>query len=296
MEQIMHNRISNPDRVQPRENIDFKLDSSIPRYWWENDPYKICMMDAMQLYFPDGERYFITCVRHYRERISDPVLSKHVRDFTRQEAQHGIAHTRFNNLLKEQGLPVDKMLAMQKKRNSFWLKHFSPEFNLALTAAFEHFTALLAEGFFARKAVMQGADPRMKALFAWHAIEEMEHKSVVFNVMTTVARVGYFKRCAAMIYATLDISFETYRSTDMLLQADGFNWLQRKRLLLSHLGWMYGRQGVFGSFSKQIFAYMKPDFHPDDIPVVHNYPDWIQAWERTGDPGQACAALVAAAH
>jgi hypothetical protein len=296
MEQIMHNRISNPDRVQPRENIDFKLDSSIPRYWWENDPYKTRMMDAMQLYFPDGERYFITCVRHYRERISDPVLSKHVKDFTRQEAQHGIAHTRFNNLLKEQGLPVDKMLAMQKKRNSFWLKHFSPEFNLALTAAFEHFTALLAEGFFARKAVMQGADPRMKALFAWHAIEEMEHKSVVFNVMTTVARVGYFKRCAAMIYATLDISFETYRSTDMLLQADGFNWLQRKRLLLSHLGWMYGRQGVFGSFSKQIFAYMKPDFHPDDIPVVHNYPDWIRAWERTGDPGQACAALVAAAH
>ena len=292
----MHNRISNPDRVQPRENIDFKLDSSIPRYWWENDPYKTRMMDAMQLYFPDGERYFITCVRHYRERISDPVLSKHVRDFTRQEAQHGIAHTRFNNLLKEQGLPVDKMLAMQKRRNSFWLKHFSPEFNLALTAAFEHFTALLAEGFFARKAVMQGADPRMKALFAWHAIEEMEHKSEVFNVMTTVARVGYFKRCAAMIYATLDISFETYRSTDMLLQADGFNWLQRKRLLLSHLGWMYGRQGVFGSFSKQIFAYMKPDFHPDDIPVVHNYPDWIRAWERTGDPGQACAALVAAAH
>ncbi len=292
----MHNRISNPDRVQPRENIDFKLDSSIPRYWWENDPYKTRMMDAMQLYFPDGERYFITCVRHYRERISDPVLSKHVRDFTRQEAQHGIAHTRFNNLLKEQGLPVDKMLAMQKRRNSFWLKHFSPEFNLALTAAFEHFTALLAEGFFARKAVMQGADPRMKALFAWHAIEEMEHKSVVFNVMTTVARVGYFKRCAAMLYATLDISFETYRSTDMLLQADGFNWLQRKRLLLSHLGWMYGRQGVFGSFSKQIFAYMKPDFHPDDIPVVHNYPDWIRAWERTGDPGQACAALIAAAH
>ena len=292
----MHNRISNPDRVQPRENIDFKLDSSIPRYWWENDPYKTRMMDAMQLYFPDGERYFITCVRHYRERISDPVLSKHVRDFTRQEAQHGIAHTRFNNLLKEQGLPVDKMLAMQKRRNSFWLKHFSPEFNLALTAAFEHFTALLAEGFFARKAVMQGADPRMKALFAWHAIEEMEHKSVVFNVMTTVARVGYFKRCAAMIYATLDISFETYRSTDMLLQADGFGWLQRKRLLLSHLGWMYGRQGVFGSFSKQIFAYMKPDFHPDDIPVVHNYPDWIRAWERTGDPGQACAALIAAAY
>jgi hypothetical protein len=292
----MNSRISNPERIQPRENIDFKLDSSIPRYWYDNDPYKSRMMDAMQLYFPDGERYFITCVRHYREHITDPILTRHVKDFTRQEAQHGIAHTQVNNLLKEQGMPVDKMLAMQKKRNAFWLKHFSPQFNLALTAAFEHFTALLAEGFFARKEVMAGADPRMKALFAWHAIEEMEHKSVVFNVMTSVAKISYIKRCAAMIYATLDISYETYRSTDMLLEADGFGWLQRKRLLISHLGWMYGRKGVFGSFSKQILAYMKPGFHPDDIPPVHNYPDWIRAYERTGDPAQACAALVAAAH
>lgn len=292
----MNTRISDPNRVIPRENIDFKLDSSIPRYWYTNDPYKTRLMDGMQLYFPEGERYFITCVRHYRERISDPILAKHVKDFTRQEGQHGIAHTRFNHLLKQQGLPVDALLEMQKRRNSFWLKRFSPQFNLALTAAFEHFTALLAEGFFARKEVMAGADERMKALFAWHAIEEMEHKSVVFNVMSTVAKVGYFTRCAAMIYATLDISFETYRTTDILLKADGYSWLQRKRMLLSHLGWMYGRKGVFGSFSGQIMAYLKPGFHPDDIPVVHNYPQWIQAYERTGDPGAACAAMEAAAY
>lgn len=292
----MHNRITDPDRIQPRENIDFKLDSSIPRYWYDNDPYKSRMMDGMQLYFPDGERYFITCVRHYREQITDPILAKHVKDFTRQEGQHGIAHTAFNQLLRQQGLPVDELLAMQKKRNTFWLKHFSPGFNLALTAAFEHFTALLAEGFFARKAVMAGADPRIKALFAWHAIEEMEHKSVVFNVMTTVAKVSYLKRCAAMIYATLDISWETYRTTDILLRADGFSWWQRKHLLLTHLGWMYGRNGVFGSFSAQILAYLKPSFHPDDIPTVHNYPQWIQAYERTGDPAQACEAMLAAAH
>jgi predicted metal-dependent hydrolase len=193
-------------------------------------------------------------------------------------------------------MPVDEMLAMQKKRNNFWLTRFSQEFNLALTGAFEHFTALLAEGFFSRKQVMEGADPRVKALFAWHAIEEMEHKAVVFNVMTTVAKVGYFKRSAAMIYATLEMTFETYRSTDVLLKADGFSWLERKRMFFAHLPWMYGRNGVFSSFSGMILAYLKPGFHPDDIPVVHNYPDWIQAYERTGDPGQACDALIAAAY
>jgi predicted metal-dependent hydrolase len=292
----MNNRISDPERIIPRENIDFGLDASIPRYWYANDPYKTRVMDGMQLYFPEGERYFITTVRPYREQISDPILAKHVKDFTRQEGQHGIAHTQFNQLLREQGLPVDEMLAMQKKRNHFWLTRFSQEFNLALTGAFEHFTALLAEGFFTRKEVMAGADPRVKALFAWHAIEEMEHKAVVFNVMTTVAKVGYFKRCAAMIYATLEMTFETYRSTDVLLKADGFSWLERKRMFFAHLPWMYGRNGVFSSFSGMILAYLKPGFHPDDIPVVHNYPDWIQAYERTGDPGQACDALIAAAY
>ena len=292
----MNNRISDPDRIIPRENIDFGLDASIPRYWYANDPYKTRVMDGMQLYFPEGERYFITSVRPFREQISDPILAKHVKDFTRQEGQHGIAHTHFNQLLRDQGMPVDEMLAMQKKRNNFWLTRFSQEFNLALTGAFEHFTALLAEGFFSRKQVMEGADPRVKALFAWHAIEEMEHKAVVFNVMTTVAKVGYFKRSAAMIYATLEMTFETYRSTDVLLKADGFSWFERKRMFFAHLPWMYGRNGVFSSFSGMILAYLKPGFHPDDIPVVHNYPDWIQAYERTGDPGQACDALIAAAY
>lgn len=292
----MNNRISDPDRIIPRENIDFGLDASIPRYWYANDPYKTRVMDGMQLYFPEGERYFITSVRPFREQISDPILAKHVKDFTRQEGQHGIAHTQFNQLLRDQGMPVDEMLAMQKKRNNFWLTRFSQEFNLALTGAFEHFTALLAEGFFTRKQVMEGADPRVKALFAWHAIEEMEHKAVVFNVMTTVAKVGYLKRSAAMIYATLEMTFETYRSTDVLLKADGFSWLERKRMFFAHLPWMYGRNGVFSSFSGMILAYLKPGFHPDDIPVVHNYPDWIQAYERTGDPGQACDALIAAAY
>lgn len=292
----MNNRISDPDRIIPRENIDFGLDTSIPRYWYANDPYKTRVMDGMQLYFPEGERYFITSVRPFREQISDPILAKHVKDFTRQEGQHGIAHTHFNQLLRDQGMPVDEMLAMQKKRNNFWLTRFSQEFNLALTGAFEHFTALLAEGFFSRKQVMEGADPRVKALFAWHAIEEMEHKAVVFNVMTTVAKVGYLKRSAAMIYATLEMTFETYRSTDVLLKADGFSWLERKRMFFAHLPWMYGRNGVFSSFSGMILAYLKPGFHPDDIPVVHNYPDWIQAYERTGDPGQACDALIAAAY
>lgn len=47
---------------------------------------------------------------------------------------------------------------------------------------------------------MKGVDARMKAVFAWHAIEEMEHTAVVFDVMTKAAKIGYAMRCVAMLY------------------------------------------------------------------------------------------------
>ena len=53
---------------------------------------------------------------------------------------------------------------------------------------------------------------------------------------------------------------------------------------------------VYSTFTGKIIQYLKPGFHPDDIPVVHNYPQWVEAYARNGDPGEACEAMVAAAY
>jgi len=188
---------------------------------------------------------------------------------------------------------LDQIKALIARR----MRIYSPQFNLALTAAAEHFTAMLAEAFFAKAATTEGMNSSMRAMLAWHAIEEMEHKSVAFDVMQKIAKVGYWKRVAAMVVFTKDILGISYSITNRMLKADGYTGPQRLWLHIKNLLWIHGpRKGVFGSLTPKLLAYFKPGFHPNDQPVIHNYRSWVDAYERTGSPAIACDALLAAAY
>ena len=95
--------------IVPREKLDFGLDGDIPKYWFGGDAFKTRFFDAMSTIFPEGERYFISCVRDYRDQVSDPKLLAEIKDFMRQEGQHGIVHSQYNERLKAQGIDVDAL-------------------------------------------------------------------------------------------------------------------------------------------------------------------------------------------
>ncbi|MEY2844167.1 MAG: hypothetical protein RI920_2204, partial [Pseudomonadota bacterium] len=96
--------------IIPREKLDFGLDGDIPTYWFGGDPYKTRLFDAMSLIFPPGERFFMTCVRDYRDQIHDPQLIEEIKGFNRQEAQHSLVHNQYNARLRAQGIDVDGMM------------------------------------------------------------------------------------------------------------------------------------------------------------------------------------------
>ena len=269
-----------------RSNLDFKL-ADVPRYWFAGDPFLTRMFDALSLTFPDGERYFIQSVRLFRDQIQDPDLKQRVADFIRQEAQHGIAHDKMNQVMKDQGMPVDQFIQRLNKVFKFELKYRSPQYNIAMTAAAEHLTALMAETFYGEKDTLQDAHPYVRALFAWHAIEEMEHRDVAFDVMQQVGNVPEVTRKMALVFTTgLMFGFTLYRA-NVMLKCDGFNRTQRLKMNVRGLQWLFGKQGKLRKMQSQYRDWFKPDFHPSQHPIIAQYDVWLDTLAQTGDPIQA---------
>lgn len=282
--------VSSTDFITVRKNLNFVSDTT-PKYWFENDPFMTRVADSLQLVFPDGERYFIESVRAYRDDITDDNLKKAVKDFIMQEAQHGMAHDKVNKALIKQGMPVEGMIDFAKKSMRDMTKRYSREFNIANTAATEHLTALMAKCFFERKATMANVDPYMRGLMAWHAIEEMEHRAVCFDVMRDVADVADRKRNLAMLQTSILFPLFTLYRANIMLKADGFSVLQRMRMFRKGIPKLFGKNGLLAPISQDYLDWYSPDFHPDNHPMIHSYQVWLDVYEETNDPIAAGNAL-----
>ncbi len=244
----------------------------------------------MSLLFPEGEKFFIACVRDYRDRIDDPQLQAQVKDFMYQEGQHGIVHTRFNNRLKAQGIAVDHILRRQRDiMFGFFRRRMPRVFTLGQTAAAEHMTALMAHGFFAN-GMFEDADPRIRAMYAWHAVEEIEHKAVAFDVYRTVAHGGYWVRILSMLQVSMTFPLHVFMIMSHMFKVDGIK--AGLRFWAKGLWWLYGPGGLYPRLMRHYLVYFKPGFHPWQHGDLGVYDRWIENFERSGGDAVAAADAV----
>jgi uncharacterized protein len=287
--------MSSTHPIIPREKLNFDLTGDIPKYWFGGDPFKTRFFDAMSTLFPEGERFFISCVRDYRDQVTDPTLLQEIKDFIRQEGQHGIVHGQYNDRLQAQGIPVDKLEGGLKFLFDQVARKYAPKAQtLAETAATEHLTAIMAHSFFVSKDMMDGADPRIRAMFAWHAMEEIEHKSVAFDVMQKVAKVGYLRRVFALLAVTLGFNLYTFFVTLYMLHLDKLSVWERTTTIAKGIWWLYKPGGLYLSAIKDYVQYFKPGFHPWMMGEMNLYQHWRQAFDTTGDPIEAGERMYAA--
>lgn len=284
--------------IVPRVGLDFQLDTDIPKYWYGGDAFKTRYFDAMSTIFPEGERFFMSCVRDFRDQVQDPHLLQEIKDFIRQEGQHGMIHNQFNDRLRAQGIKVDGIERFIKTMLfDVMRKHLPKAHTLAQTAAAEHLTAILAHSLFERREVFASADPRMLAMWAWHAMEEVEHKAVAYDVMQTAAKVGYVRRIFTLLELSWSFPLFTLIITHNMLRRDGFSRWQRTKQIAKGLWWLYKPGGLWMSRSvlKHYVQYFKPGYHPWDTGQMASYQQWVDTLSQTGDPILAGQALHAAA-
>ena len=244
-----------PEVRQP----DFDLAGDIPRYWWDNDPAKTLLLAAMSASFPAGERFFIDSVRHYRDQITDPQLKKAVSGFIGQEAHHSKEHQVLNDYLESKGIGVARLDREIQAFMNWMRKNLSPERQLAHTVAVEHFTALMAEEFLLKYDALEEMDPRMAPIWAWHAIEESEHKAVAFDVYKAIGG-SEFVRVTEMM--AVSILFPVFSGIHLaqLMKEDG--QLFNLKSWAGAVSYMWGKPGVFRKLLPSYFKYYSPKFHP----------------------------------
>ncbi len=229
-------------------------------------------------------------VRASEQPLSDPKLGEDEKIFSRQEAQHGAAHTAYNRALEAQGVKVARItqgIAAQKR----WAqRELSPKMQLALTAAAEHLTATLAEGILEfAPFVNEGAHPEMRALFLWHAVEEVEHKAVAFDVYKQAARGDYLTRVAAMVSFTLYLHVRVSAIMGHMFEVDGVT--DRTRVVARGLWRMYGPRGFLTRMIPSYLAWFKPGFHPWDSGMPAQVAQWVREYDQHQDPLRATLAV-----
>jgi predicted metal-dependent hydrolase len=271
-----------------REKLDFGLDGDIPKYWFGGDPFKSRFWDALSLIFPPGEKFFMVCVRDFRDQISDPQLLADIQGFNRQEAQHTLVHRQDNERLRKQGVDVDKLNKyVDQMLNVDYRKRYSREDTLSITSALEHFTSIIAHSLFDKRDVMKEADHRVRAMYAWHAIEEVEHKGVAYDVMIDYAKVGYFKRIWGLLHSSWMFPATIFHVQRQLLIHDGFTTPQRAKLLLKGLWWLFKPGGLLTPMYKSYLTYYKPGYHPWQETDQPGYEEWLAAFNGSRDPVKA---------
>ncbi|MCO4794362.1 MAG: metal-dependent hydrolase [Bacteriovoracaceae bacterium] len=243
---------------------DFTFDEEFEKHWLGGSAFKTHFLNSLTLIFPAGEKYFIRSVKNVLSRVKTKKLTSEAKQFIKQEIQHSIEHEKFFSVLEKQGYEIRPLLKVidnlvSKKLEVF----FAKESNISITAGLEHITALLAE-ISLEENFLKEAPQKIQDLFNWHAAEEIEHRSVAFDVLNDVDP-RYEQRLIGIIIAYIAMSTFAGVCTINLLHQD--KMLFKKKTFQDFTSMFFTDEKLFFKAISIFFRYLDPDFHPDKSDV-----------------------------
>lgn len=138
------------------------------------------------------------------------------------------------------------------------------------------------------------AHPVMRAMFLWHAVEEVEHKAVAYDVYEKVAGGGYLIRVSALLVGTALVHVVVGRVLWHMLKVDGLTG--RPLVIIRGLYKLYGPNGMLTGLIRPYLAWFKPGFHPWDSGIPEKVSAWLEEYDRHGDPMEASRRVFEETH
>ena len=244
---------------------------AIRRHYFANSPVMSHMLTALSSTFPIGEQFFVHSVRNVRDKVQDEKLQAQITAFIGQEAMHSKAHAEFNDAWRSDDYHLDRFQAWLARKNEY-VKNLHPKIQLAITCAFEHFTALLGGYILRHPEVLATLDEDAVKLWVWHAIEEIEHRAVAFDVYQAVYGDDKIRRMIMRSVTTGFASLTFYSATRL--------FLQDKAKSLPKVGGnvfgLYLLGKMFIQLLPEYLSYFKADFHPSEI----DYTKIVNYWKE----------------
>ncbi|HVW48881.1 MAG TPA: metal-dependent hydrolase [Trinickia sp.] len=188
---------------------------------WNRTYVRSRFFDALSLLLPPGEAFLIETLETWRvlaAPLPDATLEREIERFVREEHTHRQAHQRYNDAMAED-VPQVRAVMQRAGRVTDELGKMSLPMRLALVAAFEHLTAVLAEEIGSNDNLLIDDPSRASRLWRWHAREELDHRHVAIDVCAH-AGVRPATLRLALLLATAYLALDLARYTVALCRCD----------------------------------------------------------------------------
>lgn len=245
--------------------LDFGSPSESSLNWYDNNPALTEFFHALSATFPAGETFFVKSVINFRDHLkaAHRELWSQVQLFLKQESAHSAIHDQWNARIAEEN-PSHPMLTEEKsveKHVKALRRMLSPLSQLAITACLEHWTSGLSFVLLGSKGGQHMRDRSKepyRSLWVWHALEELEHKKVAFDVYQAMGG-GYLRRTAMMLVVSpvfmARVAFVWWkfcRSRDLPIVKSSIDFLL----------FQLWSPGIISRFVPYWLTWFRPNFHP----------------------------------
>lgn len=217
---------STPSSITVRKvNFEFTEDTAL--YAFPKLPRISLFIAAFSLTMPYLEPYLIRMMLKAKEKVSDEKLLEDMSLFSQQEGNHFRNHARINEIVrgKFDADTAARLLAIEhelKADYAHFLNDKTLGYNLAYAEGFEAMTCAVALG-----AAQRGRPPKgfisdgWRELLDWHGLEEIEHRTVAFDVYQHVVG-SYFQRVYQGVKAQIHYLGYIHKFYKVMLRAKGF--------------------------------------------------------------------------